>query len=75
MLSEYAKAFHWIAYVTVFANRSTKALCLISRETIHWAALRTCAHNALLQKFQIYLVRSSTKNRIDFINSYDTFKF
>ena len=23
-LSEYAKAFHWIAYVTVFANRSTK---------------------------------------------------
>jgi len=24
VLSEYAKAFHWIAYVTVFANRSTK---------------------------------------------------
>jgi len=23
-LSEYTKAFHWIAYVTVFANRSTK---------------------------------------------------
>ena len=44
MLSEYAKAFHWIAYVTVFANRSTKALCLISRETIPSAALRTGAH-------------------------------
>jgi len=32
-LSEYAKAFHWIAYVTVFANRSTKpfASCLTDK--------------------------------------------
>jgi len=29
-LSEYAKAFHWIAYVTVFANRSTKAEPLLT---------------------------------------------
>jgi hypothetical protein len=28
-LSEYAKAFHWIAYVTVIANRSTKPSLLI----------------------------------------------
>ena len=32
-LSEYGKAFYWIAYVTVFANRSTKhtvpVVCLL----------------------------------------------